>query len=82
MCVPYRITTYNNLCLQPPHFGERKPETGVEALEHALLLEHQVTESIRKLIIDCEDGAKEDTDPTKFNDYHVSGFRFLIGLLV
>lgn len=59
------------LHIRPPHFGERKPETGVEALEHALLLEHQVTESIRKLIIDCEDGAKEDTDPTKFNDYHL-----------
>lgn len=59
------------LQIRPPQFADRKPETGVEALEHALRLEHQVTESIRKVIIDCEDGAKEDTDPSKFNDYHL-----------
>lgn len=60
------------LQIRPPQLPTDKPiETGVDALEHALRLEHQVTESIRKVIIECEDGVKEDTDPSKFNDYHL-----------
>ncbi|GBP32715.1 Ferritin subunit [Eumeta japonica] len=39
-------------------------ENGVEALEHALKMEHQVTESIRQVIKACED------DP-EYNDYHL-----------
>lgn len=62
----------NLLQIRPPQFPDNKPfENGVTALEHALRLETQVTESIRRVIIECEDGAKKDSDPTKFNDYHL-----------
>ncbi|KPJ02301.1 PREDICTED: ferritin subunit [Papilio xuthus] len=44
---------------------ERKSwESGVDALEHALKMETEVTKSIRSVIIACE------SDP-KFNDYHL-----------
>ncbi|KAH8257651.1 hypothetical protein KR038_005930 [Drosophila bunnanda] len=48
--------------IRPP---ERKTwESGVDALEHALKMESDVTKSIRSVIASCED------DP-EFNDYHL-----------
>ncbi|XP_075989408.1 ferritin 1 heavy chain [Anticarsia gemmatalis] len=42
---------------------------GVEALERALRMEHDVTKSIREVIAKCEGGEREDQD--QFNDYHL-----------
>lgn len=47
------------------------PRNGTDALERALQMEHDVTSSIRRVIIACEDGSKDDQDPRKFNDYHL-----------
>lgn len=51
--------------IKPP---QRKTwETGVEALEHALKMEHEVTNSIRTVISHCE-------DDREFNDYNLVDF--------
>ncbi|CAG9106267.1 unnamed protein product [Plutella xylostella] len=50
------------ITIRPP---ERKSwESGVDALEHALKMESDVTNSIRQVIKACEDDAE-------FNDYHL-----------
>jgi ferritin len=59
----------------PAQAPERKSwESGVDALEHALKMESDVTKSIRTVISACE-------GDSEFNDYHVS-FQLFVRLCI
>ncbi|KAL1460742.1 hypothetical protein WDU94_012694 [Cyamophila willieti] len=72
------LTDYHKhvLALIPPHIMAGVPQmtwnSSAHAIQDALKLETLVTESIRQIIIDCEQGKNQATDTETVNDYHLS----------
>ncbi|XP_026683525.1 LOW QUALITY PROTEIN: ferritin subunit [Diaphorina citri] len=72
------LTDYHHhvLSIIPSHYYARRKqddlELGCPRVQDALNLETQVTESIRKIIIECEQGTNNVHDLESVNDYHLS----------